>query len=788
MSDVRRSPNRRDLGMTLPEVLISMVVVGAIVAVLATSVSVTLRNQSSTEGRLNVARAEQNISLWVPADLASAAEVSTEPSMHACSTNCPAGVDPTAGSNALLLRWNVATPDGGSMETVVSYLFAPAGDGSYVLVRIECVNGVCSSNRVLSGLAGPPGGDPFVPGETKPTWVIMVSEPLAPDAVNDGQLASPDSPFRNARRVIVTIDGGGMSVGAGGGVNQISITAGGTDRTEIAADSLQGAPSFVEARSRCGGSLTLIVDESNSITNANIGQIRNGVREFIEVLAGTPVRLQVVRFHTRASILGSDQWTRYFDLREPAEVDALLGVVNQLQGSWPFNSQRNGGTNWEDALFRTFYTPTGQIQQHLPDTMVFFTDGVPTYSRLDDPLYPVTVTRGAPGVLPAEPAAPGAPWPLASGTAYNQVSFNRANHIATRFRSTVRMIGVGVGPDISLSSPWMVDPGAGYHLTWERGSRSHQRATSFTTQSMWQVRHGWSWSNTTEQAYNAHGGTKRIQWGTISTSVFNANNTTADDSDGYRRINLGNWTWVSTSEFEAHSAGPNGDIYRAVAKEWSNGPDWEPWVGDRPGSSSHYRSTKVYAPPHEAFDPAVTTTTPNSVIIARLIAGNDTGVPALWNGSTYTNAEVADMYISPNWAQFTHALQAVALGECGGTVTLQTRRNGAPVPDPFVYQNTAAIDSTGVPLGLEPTVVQTGLQYTSGTFDFPVGDGTYVDVDIVPQNLSDLVGYVPVGWTCRAGVTARPVTTVPISDSVWSGVRVRVAANEAVSCTLSVDR
>ena len=38
---------------------------------------------------------------------------------------------------------------------------------------------------------------------------------------------------KDANRVIVTINGGGDSDGAGGGINQISITAGGTVRREI---------------------------------------------------------------------------------------------------------------------------------------------------------------------------------------------------------------------------------------------------------------------------------------------------------------------------------------------------------------------------------------------------------------------------------------------------------------------------------------------------------------------------------------------------------------------------
>jgi len=771
--------------MTLPEVLIAVAVLGAVMAVLSSALIVTFRQQSGTEGRLNVARAEQNVSMWVPADLASADLITTEPGATPCGADCPPGLDLASGSNALMLTWTIE-----GVTTNVAYYFLPNGSGLFDLVRIECVGGApCTFQRVLTDLPGPPAGDVFEPGVTRPSWVFQVSEPLAADATSEDDLAPSDSKFKDARRVVVTINGGGRVDGAGGGINQISITAGGTRRSEIDASSLQGAPSFVEARSRCGGAMVLIVDESNSIGGA-ITEVRNGVETFVEALAGTPVQLQVVRFHTRASVLGTSDWTRYYDLTEIDDVNALLGVIPQLQGSWPSAPQRDGGTNYEDALFRTFYTPTGEIQQTLPDTVVFFTDGVPTYSRLDDAQFPNAVTRGAPGVLTGTPAPPPPPWPNANGAAYNQVAFNRANHIATQFRSSVRLIGVGVGPDVSLSSPWMADPGAGYRLEWERGSYSHERATSWTAQSQWQVRNSLfsRYYNTTKEDYDSRANfRRRIQWGPISNNLFDANNTTPDGSDGYRRVSIGGWTPATEAQYQAAQGTLDAELFRTTTKTWSNGPDWEPWTGDRPGSSSHYRSTKVYSPPFEAFDPAVTATTNNGVIIARLIAGNDHGVPGQWDGTRYTNPEVADMYISPDWSQFTRALEAVALGECGGTLTLQTRIGGTtPAADPFTYQNSAVRDSGGDVLDIEPTIVRTNQQFTTGTFDFDIPNGQFVDVDVVPQNLSDLVGYSPNGWSCRAGVNDRPLTTLPIDDSPWSGVRVRVAANEAVSCSLSV--
>ncbi|MEZ5250742.1 MAG: hypothetical protein R2713_16485 [Ilumatobacteraceae bacterium] len=42
-------------------------------------------------------------------------------------------------------------------------------------------------------------------------------------------------------------------------------------------------------------------------------------------------------------------------------------------------------------------------------------------------------------------------------------------------------------------------------------------------------------------------------------------------------------------------------------------------------------------------------------------------------GGPYTNAAAADLFVLPNYANFGNALSAVALGQCGGTVTMQTR-------------------------------------------------------------------------------------------------------------------
>ena len=250
------------------------------------------------------------------------------------------------------------------------------------------------------------------------------------------------------------------------------------------------------------------------------------------------------------------------------------------------------------------------------------------------------------------------------------------------------------------------------------------------------------------------------------------------------------WSPISTAEYDSNASDPN---YRSVSKQWSAGPDWEVWTGPVEGSSSHYRTTRVYnSPPYTGYERAVTARTLNSTIIARLIAGNDTGTPAIWDDATgtYANSEVADMYVLPEWSQFRSAMESVALGECGGTLTVQTKLNGTtPAADPFRYQNSAVADSTGTQLAFDPTVVTTNQAFVTGTFDFVVPDGQFVTVDLLPQNYSELNAYIPGSWNCRAGNAARSFELINIPDAGgWKGVRVRVGANEAVSCALSVTR
>jgi prepilin-type N-terminal cleavage/methylation domain-containing protein len=490
-SETRRT---RDSGMTLIELLVSVMLIGAIVTVLAAAVTVVFRQDADTQARLDVARWEQSLAMWLPADLTSASDVNVDPAIPAaagCTT-----ADCTFGSNALQLTWN----DGSG--TVVSYRYGPDGDGSsFMLTRVECSGGSCSSQVVLRDLAPPP--PPWTAGDAVPTSVIEVTVPLVVDSSETEDTGAPPQ----SRRVIVSING----VPSADGLDRsstVSFTAGGTSRGDLPTPSFSG-PSFLEAATGCGGPVTLIVDRSNSINfvagaEANI---RAGVRSFIRAFEGTPTRLQIVMFGGESSVLGAGSgWNRFFDLAEPADVTELLGPTGNsglVSGIVPFpGTTFRGGTNWEDALYRTFFTADGQTYAEAANPLapaaglvVFFTDGVPTYDRLQ--------FRASPGAAAAAVTLPTQYQGVVAGTAFSPRAWYRADKIVDQFRNPdVRIIGVGVGAASSGSTnvpftgwPWFSIPNEVFIGRLISGTSDPHTYTSSGPRGYTRVRYDGGWGD-----------------------------------------------------------------------------------------------------------------------------------------------------------------------------------------------------------------------------------------------------------------------------------------------------
>ncbi len=730
--------------MTLPELLICITLIGLLTTVISASIVVSFRQSRSTEGRLNLARAEQNIDVWLPTDLASAASVSTAADGSPCGAPVCGGFDLSTGSTALLLSWSsrVGVQDDDSViVTTVAYHYAPAGDGTNDLTRIECVASggapVCTALVVLRGLAVPldaDGNPTWHPGDPVPSEVIHVTNPLR---FEDGAEMSDAENTKNARRVVVTINGGGVGDGNGGGTNQISITAGGTTRGDLPAKAAYQMPSLVQPRSRCGGPMVLIVDESLSLGADGVTAVRAGVIDFIQALDGTPVELMIVPFNDRARALGAGnaypdpyKWHRYFNMADPAEVDLLRRLVStdptidgtpddviEAGGEGPGESNQTGYTNWEDAWFRTFYNKDGSPAAVVPNSVVFFTDGVPNRDRAYSGSFKHDAAANTP--LPAGNWGSGSNYHWANSTSnFSQGAFLRADSIAANFRGAVRLIGVAVGPDIDKFNNLVTTSNA----QWE----SHTNSSSSRP---WKTAGG---SNMTYSSY-----------------VDSENPNDGEATNGWTSIN-----------------------YSSVPSSWTS------------SSSTFYQLNGER--------------TRNSQIVGRLVGGSEV-IPFVANGAgDFTNLKTANLFTSPSWSSLGPALEKIALGECGGTISVQTRQGSASGPNvstTFSYSKAAeyydAAGSSPVGGALIGTVISTNSVQKVTTMDMNLDDGLDRYVDLIPRGVSSMTTLNYSGWECRSGPNSVPTSLLPVVENGntvpnWQGVRVRVKANQAVSCTLVV--
>src|SRR5690606_26339304 len=113
-----------------------------------------------------------------------------------------------------------------------------------------------------------------------------------------------------------------------------------------------------------------------------------------------------------ASVLGTTNWSRYFNMLDiDGDVRRLVSNSNLSgpdDGGFLADMVINGGTNWEDALFRTFYNQNGTIHDIFPEAVVFFTDGAPTYDRQSG-------AQKTGGDLEGQPSYPRPPWAESKG-------------------------------------------------------------------------------------------------------------------------------------------------------------------------------------------------------------------------------------------------------------------------------------------------------------------------------------------------------------------------------------
>lgn len=628
---------RRDPGMTLIELIVSVAVVGLIAVVIAAAITVVFRQAPETAVRVDVARWEQNLGTWLPADLTSAEWPDSPDPVDAVGY---AGYEPCAsdactfGDNIAHLTWN----DGGTVH--VSYRYGITADGTYEFRRVACRGASCTSVTLVRDMPPPAAGGEAPITVTFPPDVLE-TDPNGSEIVNS-----------SGRRVTVGVNGSA-------GIDLLTFSGGSIELVDLQPAAIE-PPAFLQARSGCGGPITLIVDTSGSLNNSDVVNVKAGVRSFVEAFAGTPTQLQIVAFSSRARVLDEDPgdpspepWNHWFDLSEQSVVDLLLG------GSSPINTLNNSGaTNWEDALYRAFYTEGGQTYEAVSnpatppaELVVFFTDGLPTNDR-DTDSQTGAETPEAPDPIPSRFDHDNTGTP----TQFSPRGWYRAHWL--RQQTSTRLIGVGVGNLIDDT------------IDLDRDTQ-------------------------------------------IPTSLLSA--------------------WSSPS-FLAEV--PLGDLIA--------GNDLSNFSGT---TSERYLKVEY-----------------------------DGG----WDAEAVKDA---DILTTTDFTKFGGALETIALAECGGSLTVQTRvrSTGAALPALVKYE----VSGVDHPL----TESSTSAVSKTAVFDISTDNGSSAEVLLRPATLAG-TGYAADDWTCRTRnveiTDPGKVSEADPTAGAIAGLNVTVAANEAVSCILFV--
>jgi hypothetical protein len=351
---------------------------------------------------------------------------------------------------------------------------------------------------------------------------------------------------------------------------------------------------------------------------------------------------------------------------------------------------------------------------------------------------------------------------------------------------------------------------SGSNTTWTEVSFARYTSSNTTTDSTdgWRAGNVYAapfslWETTTQAAYLAGNTTTSdtdgwltvvgpsTVWSSITSAQYNASNTTADSTDGWQ-VNpvysapYSSWENTTQSEFLAgNTVSANTDGWQTVNGSntgWIDVTKAQYDAGNTLGGSGDgWQTVNVYSLPYDSFVGTTSKSIMDYATLGNITVSNTSGtagnfVEAIPRGGPYTNAAAADLFVLPDYTNFSSALGTIALGQCGGTVTVQTKVGANAAQDPFTYENTTTHE-----------VVQTSAAYRSGTFDIALPGGAPQTVTINPQDLTSLSRYSPAGWSCKSAGVAYPFTVTPVANHApWTGITLTVNANQAVSCTQAV--
>lgn len=427
----RRRAARRDGGFTLPELLITISIMGTLVAVMSSAVLVMLKTTPQAELRLAESKDITFLQTWVPVDLSSAINSYDDPDDAVVKASLAAQVPPITyladlpGTNVLTL----VVPDLTTGEyKIISYRYM-LSDGEWILARFRITNPGVPGTGLASEKVSPVGVAHEVPGP--PADGSWTPPPT------DGSAYTPQKPIHafevtSRNQVVLRPIGENVTVKFESGNVFSTGGAGMSAEKDLTPNDPITLPDPTAPPSRCGGRLAIVLDTSYSIPGFDGGsELEAAAASLIDAFQGTPTTLTVMGFDAIAySMYPNLNGTRgeYFSLLNPSNdinnakhnilalpnVDTPYISYNQfadpdgsdyrtpkgqgrnnagntgpgLEVGWTQNRTSEagvivtgGGTNWEDALHAPFFNQAGNLRPVTPETVILITDGDPNTNR-----------------------------------------------------------------------------------------------------------------------------------------------------------------------------------------------------------------------------------------------------------------------------------------------------------------------------------------------------------------------------------------------------------------------
>jgi prepilin-type N-terminal cleavage/methylation domain-containing protein len=354
----KHQSGQRDRGMTLVELLITVTILGIIMTSLSAAMIVVLRTERPIKDHLSESKDITFLQAWIPNDLASASSRNIDPLYQPTpSTTLP-------GTNVLTLNRADISTSGFTTNYVVSYRYVQVGE-EWQLQRYEIRNvGLTTQTLTKVGVAHQLAAPPVTWNPTQsPIHAVTVTS-------------------RN--QVVLRPIGEDVQVTFGSGEEFTTGGAGLSSQDQLPTDYTGGIIDPSAPPTRCGGTVTVVLDTSSSIpSQGGATSLVNAALGFIDAFSGTPTYLRIVGFDVSAYSYYPTTAGQYVNILNPST--NLTAMRTKVDNQDLSNARWGPGTNWEDGLWQAFRTTSGTAFSQLPELVVFISDGEPNRNRTNTP-------------------------------------------------------------------------------------------------------------------------------------------------------------------------------------------------------------------------------------------------------------------------------------------------------------------------------------------------------------------------------------------------------------------